>query len=267
MKLWIVLCAAFFLIACSAPEPTANNTTTQIPPLVGETEFSAMPTGSYQIRESTVEYLPGVSGFLAVPAQGENYPGVILIQEWWGLNENMKETARHVASHGYTVLAVDLYEGKLATNASDAQALRTSRDPQRLTEHLDAANELLRARGANKVATWGFCFGGGESMRYALSGDVDATVVYYGDLRAAILAPQDVEAPVLLIYGDQDKSTTADSARELQMKLAPYNVQAELYVYEGVGHAFANPSNAGHDKTKTRDAWEKTLGFLEKTLG
>ena len=228
-------------------------------------EEDAMPRGSATVNGSDVDYFEGISGYMAAPTENPDAPGVILIHEWWGLNEQMKETADRVASHGYRVLAVDLYNGKVATTREQAQQYRNAVTQDGATVNLRAAQAYLVDQGSDRVASWGYCFGGGQSMDLALSDvPIDAAVVYYGSLQNAIASPEDVTKPLLLVFGTADITTTAESAQELVSLLPEGSV--EIHLYEGMGHAFANPSNPDHNKTATRDAWDKTLAFLNEQL-
>lgn len=229
-------------------------------------DFSALPQGEYAVSAERVQYFDAVEGVLVEPEGLANAPGVILIHEWWGLNENMEETARRVASHGYRVLAVDIYEGQVAATPDEARELRVAVQEERAMTNLAAANKFLRERGSMKTASWGYCFGGEQSATFSLEGETDATVVYYGNLAKPLANPDAITSPMLLIFGSEDTSTTLASAQELQTTLQGLDKSVELHGYEGRGHAFANPSNAGHDKTDTRDAWDKTLAFLAKNL-
>jgi carboxymethylenebutenolidase len=139
--------------------------------------------GKYPITSEIKNY-NNSTGFLARPTEEGNFPGVILIHEWWGLNDNIKDMARNLASHGYTVFAADLYAGHVASTSDEARSLVTTFNVETGMSNLQKAEDILRSEfGAEKLATIGWCFGGAQSMNYALSGaDLDATVIYYGQL-------------------------------------------------------------------------------------
>jgi carboxymethylenebutenolidase len=259
------------LTACALPQPpVANNTTSASgiearPAQTGGADEIA--DGPLPVREQSVAYYGAVSGYVAEPRESGKYPGIILIHEWWGLNENIKQTARKLASNGYRVLAVDLYNGKVAADADNAMKLVQAVDATDATKNLRAAATYLRDAGSTNIGSWGYCFGGGQSMNLALSGEqLAATIVYYGDVRAALSNPSAVKNPVLFIYGDQDQNTPASAAQQLKTQLDARGVGTELYIYKGVGHAFANPSNPNHNVQDTQDAWTKSLAFLQKNL-
>lgn len=225
------------------------------------------PITTLTVVGADVAYHNNVRGYLSQPIQNGTYPGIILIHEWWGLNDHIRDTADSLAQEGYRVLAVDLYNGQVATTADEARALRLAVNDTEAFANMQAAITYLHSKGSERVASWGYCFGGGQSMNLALfDGDIDATIVYYGSVPIDRAAIANVTAPVMLVFGTEDTSTTAASAQKLHSLLLAKDVPATLAVYEGVGHAFANPSNPGHDKEKTQDAWKRTLTFLDTHL-
>lgn len=219
------------------------------------------------VSGTNIAYFKDVRGHYVEPVDPGVYPGVVLIHEWWGLNDHIREAAEKLASQGYRVLAVDLYNGKVATTTADAQKYRTSINQQETIENLTSAVTFLKNQGAEKIASFGWCFGGGKSLELALSGvDLDATVIYYGQLVTDTEKLKAIEWPVLGIFGDKDTSISTTSVAMFDGALDSLNIQNEIYMYPGVGHAFANPSNPNYAPTETADAWEKTLAFLEKNL-
>lgn len=227
--------------------------------------FEAMPSGTAETRSEAVEY-SGYSGWYAEPATEGEYPGIVLIHEWWGLNENMKRTAERIATHGYRVIAVDLYNGQVATSSDEARALTQSLNQEEADANLAAAANYLRSENSAKVGTWGYCFGGGQSARFATVGNTDATVIYYGNLAAPLEVPEAVNAPVFMVYGEADTATPSAAAEELAGKLTEQGIAVDVALYPKLGHAFANPSNSGHDPEATKDAWDRTLTFLAENL-
>ncbi len=222
-----------------------------------------------QISE-TVTYGDSYQGYLVRPDAEGKFPGVILIHEWWGLNDNIRNTAHDLAKEGFVVLAVDLYDGKVAEVADDARIYATEarNNPEKSINHLKSAVEFLRQNSyvSGKVASFGYCFGGGMSMQLALNDDLDATVIYYGSLETDETKLSSIGWPVLGVFGEEDTSITPDSVRQFNKSINSLGINNEIYLYDGVGHAFANPSNPGHDPEKTKDAWEKTVSFLNRHL-
>ncbi len=213
-----------------------------------------------------VNYFESRNGFYAEPEKSGSYPGVVMIHEWWGLNDNIREMAAELARHGYKVLAVDLF-GSVAVTPDEARAGVAALNQEKALENLKAAVAYLRSRGATSVGSLGWCFGGGQSMQLALAGeDLAATVIYYGNLVVDAGKLKDIKWPVLGIFGEKDQSVKAETVREFDAALDVAGVKNAIYIYPGVGHAFANPSGDNYAPNETRDAWDKTLKFLKENL-
>ena len=206
-----------------------------------------------------------VDGALALPAGGGKAPTVVVIQEWWGLNEQIQKTADRLAAAGFVALAPDLYHGKLAKDAAEAGHLMKDLDWKRAMDDLAGAVGYLREhpRGSGKVAVTGFCMGG--ALAFAAATDIRglaAVVPFYG-------VPGDVdygkvEAPVLAHFAKTDDWATVDKARAIQQAIAQGGGAMELHVYEAE-HAFMNeqrPEVYAPDAAKL--AWERTIAFLKK---
>lgn len=223
---------------------------------------------SFDITTNQVNYFDDAQGFLAKPSADGIYPGVILIHEWWGLNDNIKDMARDLASHGYVVLAADLYAGQVATTSDGARQLVTTFDSQKGIENIKAAAEFLKQNhAAEKIATIGWCFGGSQSMNFALSGNtLDATIIYYGQPVTNVTQLSKISWPVLGIFGELDQGIPVEKVNEFELALNQLRIQNEIIIYSGIGHAFANPSGANYAPEETKDAWQKTLTFLENHL-
>lgn len=208
-------------------------------------------------------------GFVARPKAAGMYPGVIMIHEWWGLNENIKQMAKQLASEGYTVYAIDLYDGEVASESSDAGRLAGSvrSNPDAAVEKMRAAIAYLReSYGTNKIASLGWCFGGQQSLNLSLAEDLDATVIYYGSLVTTTEALASISGPVLGIFGAEDTSIPVQHVQEFESSLQTLGIAHDIHMYPGVGHAFANPSGGRYAQDEAIDAWEKTVLFLETTL-
>lgn len=230
---------------------------------------ATQPAGENKMNVKTQEvtYFDDTNGFLARPEGEGSYPGVIMIHEWWGLNQSIKDAAAKLAAQGYLVLAVDLFGGKVATTPEEARAQVSSLDQPAALENLKAASAFLRAQGAPKLASLGWCFGGGQSLQLSLSGEpLDATVIYYGSLVSDSEKLQAIKGPVLGIFGDTDASIPTSTVRGFGSALDSLGIENEIHVYPNVGHAFANPTGQNFAPAETADAWAKTLDFLDRTL-
>jgi carboxymethylenebutenolidase len=207
-------------------------------------------------------------GVLAMPAKLPA-PTVLLIHEWWGLNDQIKSVAVEFAKLGYIALAVDMYGGKVAGSAEEAKALMSAVDGGTGTEQLVTLIDFLKNHESStgKVGTIGWCFGGGWSLNASIATPVDATVIYYGrcDKTAAELAP--LNNPVMGHFGTEDQSINAEMVNgfEASMKEAGKADNLTVHWYEA-NHAFANPTGARYDEADAALAWERTQAFFAKTL-
>jgi carboxymethylenebutenolidase len=226
-------------------------------------------SGPYEVITEEVNYFENYDGYLATPDAEEatSFPGIILIHENRGLNQNIKDMAEELASHGYVALAVDLFGVEAATTADEARQLSASYDPQKGLENMNAAVQFLKERGVQKIASIGWCFGGGQSLELALSNnEMDATIIYYGRLVTEPERLSTITWPVLGIFAGLDTGIPPERVHEFEDALNELGIQNEIHIYPNVNHAFANPSGERHAPEETRDAWEKTLTFLSDTL-
>lgn len=213
-----------------------------------------------------------IKGYLAKPKVGaEGAPTLIVIHEWWGLNDQIRAVTRRLAGEGYVALAVDLYGKPAATTPEGAKALMTASTQQtdQLKENLkQAAAYLGKASTSDKLGTIGWCFGGGWSLQASLAmpEHVDATVIYYGRLVTEADALKPLKSPVLGLFASQDKGIPVESVRAFEGALKQLGKAHTIQVYEGANHAFANPSGTRYNKQAAEDAWGKTTAFFAKHL-
>lgn len=214
-----------------------------------------------------------VDGGRTLPAaiafpKADKAPALILVHEWWGLNDQIKAVAAEFAAQGYLVIAVDLY-GKVAKDATEAGTLMSGLDARAATAAMVAAVAFARshARGNGKVATCGWCFGGGWSLNASLATPVDATVIYYGNVKKTADQVKTLAGPVLGHFATQDKSIDAAMVAgfEAAMKAAGKADRLTVYWYDA-DHAFANPTGARYDAEDAALAWDRTLHFLKTSL-
>jgi len=214
-----------------------------------------------------VAYDQNTEGYYAAPTETGDYPGVVMMHEWWGLNDNIRAMADILASEGYRVLAVDLFDGEVAATAQEAGSQVAALDQKEALANMAAAKAYLIDQGAKKVASLGWCFGGGQSLQMAMADPkLSATVIYYGQPATDEAKLKHITWPVLGIFGEADQAIPVANARAFQAALDQAGVENEFYFYPGVGHAFANPSGASFAPAETKDAWAKTLDFLNKNL-
>jgi carboxymethylenebutenolidase len=133
---------------------------------------------------------------------------------------------------------------------------------------MQAAVAYLKEKGATKIASLGWCFGGRQSVALAISGEpLDATIVYYGgNMASTVEELRPIKWPVLGVFGDKDQAIPVEKVKEFESSLNTLGIENEIYIYPGVGHAFANPSGMNYAPEETKDAWSKTTAFLDKHL-
>ncbi|MDZ7786594.1 MAG: dienelactone hydrolase family protein [Halofilum sp. (in: g-proteobacteria)] len=242
----------------------------------GDTPVANVDADAAGLEVRTVDYasLDGrpVSGYLARPAEADGpLPALIVIHEWWGLNDNIRAMTRRLAAAGHVALAVDLYEGEAATEPGNARALmQAAMDaPGRVRRNLRQAFHYLDAMpGVGRIASIGWCFGGGWSLRTALlfPEALDAAVIYYGRLVTEREALAPLAMPIQGHFGAEDDGIPVANVRRFERVLDELGKTHEIHVYEGAGHAFANPSGTRYVEEAAEKAWERTLAFLERHL-
>jgi carboxymethylenebutenolidase len=214
-----------------------------------------------------------ITGYLAHPkGKTKNLPAILVVHEWWGLNDNIRAMTRRLAGEGYLALAVDLYDGKIADKPDRARQIMSKvmqNKEQALTNISAARRWLKRDYSPSKLGIIGWCFGGGWALRGALNmnDNVDAVVMYYGEVITDESQLADLKAPLLGVFGAKDKAVSPENVREFEATLDKLDKPADINIYDGVGHAFANPSGQNYDKEAADKAWNKTMAFFEKHLG
>lgn len=211
-----------------------------------------------------------LSGFLAQPVTAGKYPGIVMIHEWWGLNDQVKSMADITAREGYVVFAVDLFKGNVATTIEGAQAnLRNNPDNETIPKMQAAVKYLRNMTNVNKsrIASLGWCYGGGQSLQLGLNEDLQATVMYYGSVLTNKGDLIKLKQPVLGIFGVEDTNIPVKDIREFERILKEQGTKVDIYIYDGAGHGFSNPTNTqAFRKEQSIDAWNKTLDFLKLQL-
>jgi carboxymethylenebutenolidase len=234
------------------------------------------PEPARPVIEQTLAYGEAANrnliGYLAMPADAvEPQPGVIMIHEWWGLNDNIRAMARRLAGEGFVVLAVDLYDGEVAETPVAAQALmaRVTATPEATLDNLNQAYAYLeRYALAPRVASLGWCLGGAWSLQTALMlpTELDAMVMYYGQVVGDEAQLATLGMPMLGLFGADDASIPVADVQAFRATLNRLGKDADVRIYSGVGHAFANPSGGNYDAESAEDAWHRTVDFLNRTM-
>ena len=207
---------------------------------------------------------------MSLPEGPPPHPGLVVIQEWWGLNDNIKHWADRLAADGYAALAVDLYEGKVTASPDEAMELMKNLNEPKATSAVLAAHDFLQTDSrvqAAKTGSIGWCMGGHWSLRLAINEpDLDAAVLYYGFPIEDLEQLRKIKAPLLCIFGNKDESIPPAAVDAFDKALTAAGVTHEVHRYDAP-HAFANPSNtAAYDETNAGAAWEVARAFLAKHL-
>ena len=217
----------------------------------------------------------GVEGYLAEPAQKKGgAPGMVVIQEWWGLNDQIKGVADKLAQAGYRALVPDLYRGKKTLEAKEAEHLMNGLDfGDAAGQDVRGAVQHLKATGSPKVGVTGFCMGGAVTLLSAVNvPEADAAVTWYGYPPLEYIDPKKIKAPLLGHFGTEDQFFTIDKVDELEKKLRDAKVKFEFHRYKAK-HAFANEEAnerklppLEYNPKAAEQAWKRTMEFLDKHL-
>ena len=229
---------------------------------------------SFAATGKSVSYKSGdetVQGMLYTPSGKGPFPGIIVIHEWWGLNDWVKEQASKLADQGYEALAVDLYRGKVATTPDEAHELMRGVPEDRATRDLHAAFEFLKSQSnvkKDRIASIGWCMGGGYSLDVALQEPtLTAAVINYGHLAVDADSLKKINASILGLFGGQDRGIPVDDVKKFEQTLKQLGKKVEIVIYPKAGHAFENPNNKdGYRADDAADAWKRTTKFLADTL-
>ncbi|MDH5240445.1 MAG: dienelactone hydrolase family protein [Gammaproteobacteria bacterium] len=213
-----------------------------------------------------------VYGYFSAPADMfEPLPAVIMIHEWWGLNDNIRAMADRLAGEGYIVFAVDLFNGQVANSPGEARVLmmQAVENPEASNQNIRAAFQFVsETAGAPRIGAIGWCFGGGWSLNTArlFPEELDASVIYYGQVTDDEEALRPIGAPILGLFAAEDTGIKVESVKAFEAALQRLRKNHEVHIYPGVGHAFANPTGTNYNAVAAEDAWRRTLDFLKLHL-
>ena len=247
--------------------------------------FSVYKTAAAQTKESKVikvekengkmiKYISGkdtVSAYLSVPDGNGPFPALIVIHEWWGLNDWIKKSADEFADSGFIALAIDLYHGNSASSPGEARKLSGSVPKERAATDLRSAFDYLRNMKnvkAKNIGSIGWCFGGGYSLMAALQlNDLSACIINYGSLIMDTSALKKINCPVLGIFGEKDQNITPAKVNEFENALNEAGVKNKITIYPAAEHAFMNPDNPDrYNESAAQKAWKETFTFLNNNL-
>ena len=226
---------------------------------------SASAHGGDMIRLD-VEGVGEVSGYLAEP-DDLNAPTVLLIHEWWGLNDHIKAVAQEFKSKGFRAVAVDLFKGSVASDPAGAKTQIRSLNADDAVKTMNAWVDWAKSKGNGKVGTCGWCFGGGWSLKTAFSAGPDATVIYYGRVSATEAEMAQLKTPLMGHFGTLDKGINPKMVGAFQQSLRNAGKDNLLKTYwYTANHAFANPTGGRYDEDDAALALARTLTFFESYL-
>ncbi|MGA9772391.1 MAG: dienelactone hydrolase family protein [Blastocatellia bacterium] len=211
------------------------------------------------------------TGYLIGSDRAEKLPGLIVIQEWWGLTDHIKDIAGRFAEAGYVVLAPDLYDGKVTKDPEQAGQYMQNLDQNRALQILDSAVDFLSRQPnvkADSIGVTGFCMGGTFAILLASRNrNIKASAPFYGDVPSDDVL-KNLSAPVLFIGAENDPWITQEKMNRLKDAIEKYGKVGEVKVYSGVGHAFFNDTRPdAYNKEAAEDAWQKVTQFLSEKLG
>jgi carboxymethylenebutenolidase len=243
-KIWLLVFVALFTSSCFAADGKSV---------------------SYKSGDETVQAM------LYTPAGKGPFPAMIVIHEWWGLNDWVKDQAAKLADQGYEALAIDLYRGKVAATPDMAHELMRGVPEDRARRDLHAAFDFLQSQPnvrKDRIGAVGWCMGGGYSLDVALDEPtLAADVINYGHLATDPNALRKIHAPILGSFGGQDRGITPDDVHKFEAAMKQAGKKIDIKIYDDAGHAFENPNNKdGYRAADAADAWQRTLSFLAETL-
>ena len=276
---WIAIVVLALAASCNRDEQSKNadehaghdvtspsTTTDTNPPPAAPQAGGLMQLVAYGAQDQS-------SGWLALPPAGgeAKKPALVVIQEWWGVDDWVKEQAARFASKGYVALAADLYRGRKTSSPDEAHELMRGMPEDRAMTDLKAAVDYLASRpdvDPNRIGVIGWCMGGGYALKLAtVEPRLKATAVNYGSLVTDPNAITRINSRILGNYGGADRGIPAEDVKKFGGELTKYGKLGDIKIYDGAGHAFMNPNNKqGYDAAAAQDAWGRIDRFFESTL-
>lgn len=211
-----------------------------------------------------------VPGYLARPKDEEKHPGIVVIQEWWGLVDHIKDVAQRFAQEGFVALAPDLYHGKETFEPDEARKLSMELDQPRAVQEIESALAYLMGQpfsNGEKPGVIGYCMGGGLTLLTGCKSQrVGGIAVYYGRNPNPIDQVANLSCPMLGIYGKEDRGIPPSEVERLRAALTRYEKKADIHIYPKAGHAFFNDECPSYAPEAAKDAWSCTPDFFRANL-
>ena len=229
-------------------------------------EFNPVKPGHFKGRDQALKTVDQEAFNVYVTGPEDASKGILLIHEWWGLNDHIRSWADRFAVMGYRAVAIDLYGGRITRDTAEAGRLMKSVDQKMANRKLKAAITGLRAPG-RRLATLGWCFGGGQSLQATLQApnEIAGTIIYYGQPVLDVDQLRTLQGPVLGLYAKQDGWITPDVVKSFQKAMREAGETLEVHSYDA-RHAFANPSGERYNSDAARQSWKMVLEFLERVM-
>jgi len=275
-KIFVVFAALSLLLASCNRDRAENAAAEHADHTSGATSTTSASTDSAATAPKpgsgqVVQFGSGASGYLAIPTSPGKKPGVIVIQEWWGVNDWVKQQADRLADQGYVALAVDLYRGRVATTQENAHELMRGMPEDRAIADLKAGVDFLSQRpdvDPNLIGSIGWCMGGGYSLALATNDPrVHATVMNYGRLVTDTSTIAKLNGPLLGNFGANDGCIPPADVKAFGAALTKMGKLGDIKIYDGAGHAFMNPNNTeGYNAAAADDAQGRIDAFFERNL-
>lgn len=277
-RVWTLLALALVTSTCAGEqvEVEAADGRIEVSPTAPGELPAAVLGEAVPLQGVDVAYFPEGSstmGYLAVPEGAGPFPGLILVHEWDGLKDRVRQVADALAAEGYVALAADLFKGRTGNDATENRALtgEVGANPEEMIANLDAAAAFLRARSdvTGKVATMGWCFGGGIALSYGLGGaQHDGTAIFYGRLLADPESLATLSHEVYGTFAELDRGIPPEAVEEFVRALDEAGIENDVHVYDHVQHGFwlrvdGDPDVRGEPAL---DAWTRLKAYLERTL-
>jgi carboxymethylenebutenolidase len=266
MKRRHLLFAAVVVVSLSALACGASSTSAPAPAVAATAAPNPAPAAG-----TNVELPGGGRGYLVLPQGAGKHPAIIVIQEWWGLNDWIRENAARFAGQGYVALAVDLYRGRSTADPGEAHELMRGLPEDRALSDLEAGFNFLAGRNdvdPQRIGAIGWCMGGGYSLALATNEPrLRAAVVNYGRLVTAPAKIDAIHAALLGNFAGADRGIPPADVQAFESQLKDRHKEADIKIYDGKAHAFMNPNNKeGYDAASATDAWSRIDAFFARTL-
>jgi carboxymethylenebutenolidase len=260
------------LVACRAERQTEAQEQLSTPGIQQEQDVPALTGPGKGIRVEFPTSTGTAAGYLSQPSTiTGKHPGLIVIQEWWGLDDWIKENTDRFAGEGYISVAVDLYRGRVTEDPEEAHELMRGLPQDRAMSDLKGAFDYLAARpdvDPGRIGVIGWCMGGGYSISIAtVEPRLKATVINYGHLITDPNAIRNIQSAILGNFGGKDRGIPEADVRTFQQALTRAGKRFDIKIYPNAGHGFMNPKNKDtYDLEATEDAWKRIFTFLKKEL-